>query len=486
MDQRFSESSTSLRTPPPEALVIPTPSPDPGVAPTLATDHHPPVRVARHLGIGSWVGPYRIESLLAEGGMGMVYRARSVIPVREVALKVIRVGLVSPRLMKRFELEAEVLRRLDHPGIARIIGAGSFDAGSGGGPQPYFAMELVPGRPLTQYANEQRLSVLERVALMAKICDAVQHAHAKGVIHRDLKPGNVLVVEVADAGSSPFGDQPAGGDAAWCAQAVQPKVLDFGVARLVDDSGDTSTRTLAGQMVGTLPYMSPEQVGGDPHDVDTRSDVYALGVTLYELITGNLPYDVLGVGVLEAARIIREQPPRPIPPLPRKLHASVAAIIAKALHKDRSRRYQSAAGLAADLRRVLADEPVGARALSASDLIRTFARRHRAWALGAAAATLSLLVGLVFSTFMLGEARGERDRTRAELIRATRDARHQTAATLLRQARALAGENRRAEAMTTLAACELVIERMPLDDANLRQELDSLRRELGLTSPDQP
>ena len=197
--------------------------------------------------------------------MGTVYEAEQDRPRRKVALKVIRPGLASPQLLRRFELEAQVLGRLQHPGIAHIYEAGMADAGYG--PQPFFAMELVPGRPLTEFAEAEQLGTRERLKLMARVCDAVQHAHQKGVIHRDLKPGNILVDGQG-----------------------QPKILDFGVARATDaDLAVTTLQTDIGQLVGTIPYMSPEQIEADPSQLDTRSDVYALGVITYELLAGRLP-----------------------------------------------------------------------------------------------------------------------------------------------------------------------------------------------------
>ncbi len=222
------------------------------------------------------IGNYRIIRVLGEGGMGTVYEAEQESPRRKVALKVIRAGIVNAQLLRRFDYEAEILGKLDHAGIATIFEAGTFDGGAGA--QPFFAMEFVQGELLTQYADVRKLGTRERLRLLAEIADAVQHAHQKGIIHRDLKPGNILVTN-----------------------SGQVKILDFGVARTTD--GDVQSATLQtdiGQLIGTIPYMSPEQAAGDPDDLDTRSDVYALGVVAYELLAGQLPYDITKKMIHEA------------------------------------------------------------------------------------------------------------------------------------------------------------------------------------------
>ncbi len=309
------------------------------------------------------VGRYRVVRVIGEGGMGIVYEAEQDDPRRRVALKVVRPSMVTRGLLRRFRHEAQVLGQLQHPGIAQIYEAGTADTGEGG--QPFFAMELVAGESLLEYAAARSLGTRERLALVALVCDALHHAHQKGVIHRDLKPANVLVTA-----------------------AGQPKILDFGVARATDSDLQTVTvQTDAGQLVGTVPYMSPEQTSGDPAAIDIRSDVYAAGVLAYELLTGRLPYDVRGKLIHEAVRVIREEEPSRLSSIDRSLRGDVETILAKALEKDKDRRYQSAVELAADIRRQLADEPIVARPASALYLLRKFARRNKA-IVGGAAATL--------------------------------------------------------------------------------------------------
>jgi WD40 repeat protein len=325
------------------------------------------------------IGRYRILRTLGEGGMGTVYEAEQQNPRRTVALKVIRPGLLSPPLLKRFTQEAQILGRLSHPGIASIYEAGLAEDG-----RPFFALEFIRGVPLTEYARLQSLTLPARLELLARVADAVQHAHDKGVIHRDLKPGNILVDETG-----------------------QPKVLDFGVARATDaDLQTTTAGTEAGQLLGTLSYMSPEQVTGDPAALDRRSDVYALGVILFELLACRLPYHLEHLPLPEVARVIREEEPTRLGSTNPAFRGDVETIVAKALEKDPARRYQSAADLAADLRRWLAHEPILARPPSALYHLRKFARRHKALVGGVAATGLALILGLVGTIlFAIGEAR---------------------------------------------------------------------------------
>ncbi|MCZ6835862.1 MAG: serine/threonine-protein kinase, partial [Planctomycetota bacterium] len=232
------------------------------------------------------IGKYRIKRIIASGGMGTVYEAVQDQPRRHVALKVMKKGITSRSALRRFEFESQLLARLRHPNVAQVYEAGTHDDGQGG--VPFFAMEYVPGaKPISNYVEEKKLGTRERLDLFAKVCDAVHHGHQKGIIHRDLKPGNILVDSTGE-----------------------PKIIDFGVARSTDsDLAVTTLQTNVNEIIGTLQYMSPEQCEGDPTDLDTRSDVYALGIVLYEMLTGSLPYDLSQVTIYDAARIIREKDP---------------------------------------------------------------------------------------------------------------------------------------------------------------------------------
>ena len=328
------------------------------------------------------IGHYRVVRVVGSGGMGTVYEAEQDSPRRTVALKVLRPGLASPLLLKRFAQEAEVLGLLHHPGIAQVHEAGIADDG-----QPFFAMEFVRGPRLDEYARLRGLDTAARLDLVARLCDAVQHAHEQGVVHRDLKPANVLVEE-----------------------SGQPKVLDFGIARAAGADPRASTaHTETGQLLGTLGYMSPEQVAGSPSTVDSRSDVYALGVILFELLAGRLPYDLDRLPLPEVARVIGEREPSRLGSLNGLFRGEIETIVARALEKDKGRRYASSAELAADLRRHLAHEPILARPASALYQLRKFARRHRALVGGAAGVFVALVAGLVGTTwFALGEAEQRR------------------------------------------------------------------------------
>ena len=313
--------------------------------------------------------------------MGVVYEAEQEQPRRSVALKVIRTAFATPELLRRFELESEALARLHHPGIAQVYEAGT--ANTGFGPQPFFAMELISrGQPLTTYANSRQLNVRQRLELMAGVCDAVHHAHQRGIIHRDLKPGNILVDE-----------------------SGQPKILDFGVARITDGDAQATRHTDSGQVIGTLGYMSPEQALADPHELDTRSDVYSLGVILYELLAGQLPYEISGRPFHEALQAIRVQDPASLSSINRIYRGDIETIVGKALEKEKTRRYPSASGLASDIRRYLNNEPVTARPPSASYQLQKFARRHKAFVAGLAAVFAVLILGIVVSTLQAQRAR---------------------------------------------------------------------------------
>ncbi|MGB0717320.1 MAG: tetratricopeptide repeat protein, partial [Phycisphaerae bacterium] len=343
------------------------------------------------------LGPYRILRKIGEGGMGEVYEAEQESPRRRVALKIIRSGQLSPKLVRRFENEAYVLGKLQHPGIAHIYESGMVR--HEGRDQPFFAMEFIDGVRITSYADERRLGLRQRLALFAHVCDAVQHAHQKGVIHRDLKPGNILVVDRESPSTTGGTDYRSSTEFDGVGQ---PKVLDFGVARVTDgDMQAVTAQTDLGQLIGTLAYMSPEQVAGDSSKLDTRCDIYALGVVLYQLLTNRLPLDVAGQSIAEAARMIRDDDPTPVSVIDRTLRGDVETILIKALDKDPTRRFATAAELAADLRRFLRDEPIAARPASAIYNMRKFARRNRGLVGGLVATFLVLLIGATGTTIGL-------------------------------------------------------------------------------------
>jgi serine/threonine protein kinase len=339
------------------------------------------------------IGPYRILGVLGHGGMGTVYRALQTAPIeRQVALKLVRWGLDSHRILARFEAERRILGRMNHPGIARALDAGTSELGL-----PYFVMELVDGVPITAYCREKRLSPRACVTLFLEVCRAIQHAHQKGVLHRDLKPSNLLVTEIDG--------KPA------------VKVIDFGIAKALEEEDRGGTMmTREGQLLGTLEYMSPEQALGTNAALDTRSDVYALGVVLYELLTGRLPYDLKGLAAHEAARRIIEEPPSPL----HGSHVSTSGvsrdlqvIVIKALDKDPETRYPTVAALAEDLELMLADQPIRARTPSTAYQLRKLISRHRG-PFAFAATLLVLLVGfgITMSVLFAGQ---RRERQHAEL-----------------------------------------------------------------------
>jgi len=320
-------------------------------------------------GMPSRIGAYRILDVLGQGGFGIVYLAEQERPRRGVALKVARPGIAGSEAMRRFEREAELLGRLQHPGIAQIFEAGTDDSGSG--PRPFFAMELIDGEAITRYAQRTGLDRRGRIELIVEVCGAVQHAHDSGVLHRDLKPANILVDRNGRA-----------------------RILDFGVACvLATDAATVSMMTSAGQILGTIPYMSPEQLEGGSQWVDERADVYALGAILYELLTGELPIPVEGKSIHEAARMIAVDEPVRLGQRDRGMQGDLENVVTKALEKLPARRYASADALATDLRNVLGDRPVEAHSQSLVYRLGRFGRRHRAvTAIAAVVAVVTLTV----------------------------------------------------------------------------------------------
>ena len=395
---------------------------------------------------GTVIGPYKLLQQIGEGGMGVVFMAEQSQPIqRKVALKIIKPGMDSRQVIARFEAERQALALMDHPHIAKVLDGGATEAG-----RPFFVMELVKGIPITKYCDEHHLTPRQRLELFLPVCQAVQHAHQKGIIHRDLKPSNVMVAE--------YDDRPV------------VKIIDFGVAKATGPNLTPHTLfTAFGQVVGTLEYMSPEQAKLNALDIDTRSDIYALGVLLYELLTGTTPLSherLTRVAFDDMLRVIREEePPKPSTRLrdvgksdwknglpdrerataegparqagPTSSLVTIAAlrtieparlikfvtgeldwIVMKCLEKDRNRRYETANGLAMDLARYLADEPVSAAAPSRTYRLRKFVRRHKRPVIAASAICLAILAGTVGTTIgLIGQARqraiAERERTAA-------------------------------------------------------------------------
>jgi serine/threonine protein kinase/tetratricopeptide (TPR) repeat protein len=381
----------------------------PAAPPTAAVEPSAPAE-----GPGAVIGPYKLLERIGEGGMGEVWMAEQRAPMqRKVALKIIKAGMDTRQVVARFEAERQALALMDHPNIAKILDAGATDSG-----RPYFVMELVKGTPITTYCDQHRLTLRERLELFLPVCQAIQHAHQKGLIHRDIKPSNVLI--------APYDGRPV------------PKMIDFGVAKAIGRR--LTERTLYtgfGSVIGTLEYMSPEQAELNNQDIDTRSDIYALGVLLYELLTGTTPLSherVTQAAFTEMLRAIREEePPKPstrlsdsketLPAIAEQRHTEPARlpklvqgeldwIVMKALEKDRNRRYETASSLARDIESYLHDEPVLACPPSAGYRLKKFLRRNKGPVAAVALVLLTLVVGIVGTT--LGMVRAERARREAQ------------------------------------------------------------------------
>jgi serine/threonine protein kinase/tetratricopeptide (TPR) repeat protein len=417
---------------------------------------------------GTVIGPYKLLQQIGEGGMGTVYMAEQQKPVRRrVALKIIKPGMDSRQVIARFEAERQALAMMDHPNIARVLDAGCTENG-----RPYFAMELVQGVPITQYCDDKQFSPRERLELFVEVCHAVQHAHQKGIIHRDLKPSNVLI-------------------AIYDGKPI-PKIIDFGVAKALHQQLTEKTMfTQFGAVVGTLEYMSPEQADMDLMGTDTRSDIYSLGVLLYELLTGTTPMDgkqLRSLGYAEMLKTIREEdPPKPSTRLSQSTESlpAVAAqrkteparlskmfrgdldwITMKALEKDRTRRYETASGLAADVLRYLHDEPVEASPPSAAYRLKKLARRYRGALATASAVVAILIVAVIVSTFSAIQA----NRAKEDALRAENEERQQRTLAEAERNRAMEAE-RKAKANAALAETNLVEanRQKELADGNFRQ-----------------
>jgi serine/threonine protein kinase len=376
-----------------------------------AVDNRTAVPPGRTDGPGAQIGPYKLLQQIGEGGMGTVFMAEQTQPVqRKVALKIVKPGMDSRQVIARFEAERQALALMDHPNIAKVLDAGTTEAR-----RPFFVMELVKGVPITRFCDEHRLTPRQRLELFVPVCQAVQHAHQKGVIHRDLKPSNVLVAE--------YDDKPV------------PKVIDFGVAKATGPKLTERTMfTELGQVVGTLEYMSPEQAKLNALEIDTRSDIHALGVLLYELLTGTTPFEkkrFQQAAFDEILRIIREEEPQKpstrlstteeLPSIaanrglePKKLSGLVRGeldwIVMRCLEKDRNRRYETANGLARDVQRYLADVAIEACPPSAWYRFRKFTRRNKELVMNVANGMVwglvGMLLGLYFGTSHMGENAG--------------------------------------------------------------------------------
>ncbi|HBO57475.1 MAG TPA: hypothetical protein DD622_03450 [Opitutae bacterium] len=345
---------------------------------------------ASSAGMPSQIGKYKIVSVIGQGGMGCVFEAMQESPRRRVALKVIKPGSSSKMALKRFEFEAQTLAKLQHPNIAQIYESGTWESPNGS--VPFFAMEYIPGnRTLLEYALGKKLSTKDCLKIFDKVCDAVHHGHQKGVIHRDLKPDNILV-----------------------STNGEPKIIDFGVARATDaDMAVATMQTTMGQLVGTLQYMSPEQCDADPDLIDIRSDVYSLGVILFQLLSGKLPYNLQRQAIHEAVRVIKEERPDSMGTISANLRGDIDTITSKALEKDCEMRYQSASELANDINRFLNNEPIVARPVSITYQLKMFIKKYKRTCVAMFLLAISVVLGTIGTSLGWAEASRQLDRVNA-------------------------------------------------------------------------
>jgi serine/threonine protein kinase len=470
------QAADFLENPAPGLDVIPAATLPSGSRATLLSPHMP--REAP----GDRIGRYKLLQQIGEGGCGVVYMAEQQEPVRrQVALKVIKLGMDTKNVIARFEAERQALALMDHPNIAKVLDAGTTEAG-----RPYFVMELIRGAKLTDFCDENKVPTEERLKLFIRVCQAIQHAHQKGIIHRDIKPSNVLVT-LNDG-------------------VPVPKVIDFGIAKATQGRlTDQTLFTAFEQFIGTPAYMSPEQAVVTSLDIDTRSDIYSLGVLLYELLTGRPPFDqkeLLASGLDEMRRTIREkEPPKPSTRLnslareelttaaqrrrteaPRLIHlvkGDLDWVVMKCLEKDRTRRYETANGLAVDIQRHLDNEPIAARPPSRLYRLGKAIRRNQSAFVSGLAITATLLIGTVVSTWQAVRAtRAEREQNRlriqAEAGRAAEAAARQTA-----EARELIVKAKVASDAGNLEEAGKVLARIPPAAFQPDLEHARLRRHLG-------
>ena len=396
--------------------------------------------------LGQRIDSYQLQMVLGAGGLGTVYRAEQEKTKRMVALKMIRCGVHSTELRRRFKYDISLLGRLRHPGIAQILDSGIVKTSLG--VQPYFAMDFVEGTALLEFARRRRLGSRERIELFAEICDAVQHAHQKGVIHGDLKPGKILVEE-----------------------SGQPKIIGFGLARGERSGLLASTAHPAiGHVAGITLYMSPEQMSADGAELDTRSDVYSLGVVLYVLLTGALPYDLQGKFIHEIVRVVKEGTPIALGAQCRDFRGDVEAVVGKALAKERSRRYSSVGALADDLRRALRNEPISVRLPSTIYQLKKLGQRNMVLMVSVAVGLLALMIGLATTSYFYWDVGNREHNAQVRLVRM----RQLAASARGNEARARANEAK-ARTNESRAIADLESAHRSLEELTLRADIYRLQ-----------